>query len=256
MTNFDDLALAYDDAIDWPARLKREMPFILEAFPLSLGNRILDMACGTGRHAVTLAEKGYSVEAFDTSKIMIETARNHAVQQSVSVAFSVGDMLEISDKYSGPFEGILCLGNSLALLPQISDLYQVLLNVAALLSDSGSFVFQTLNFEEIELTGFTTFDTKEGIMRTGEEVVFNRRFEHPTDESDTTTLILTTMIKENGEWVRTQTRQNVLRLNLALITELLNQAELNRFEVFSSYDHKPFERKSSRNIIIHAQPQI
>lgn len=251
MANFDELALAYDDAIDWSARLKREMPFILDA--LSGSGRILDMACGSGRHAVALAENGYRVEAFDTSKMMVVTANDLAEQQSVSVDFSVADMLEISERYAGKFDGVICLGNSLALLPHVSDLHLVMSKVADLLTDNGSFIFQTLNFEEIEATGFTKFDSKEGVLRTGQEVIFNRQFEHPADTSETTTLILSTMIKEDGEWVKSETRQNVIRLSISLLTESLDQAGLKQYDVYASYDKKPFEHETSRSMVIRAK---
>ena len=256
MANFDDLALAYDDAINWSARLKRELPFILNAFSNAESERILDMACGSGRHAVALAEKGYSVEAFDTSTTMITTAKTLAGQRAVKVEFSVGDMLDISEMYTGKFDGILCLGNSLALLPQDSDLQLVLLKVAELLTDDGSFVFQILNFEEIEASGFTKFDSKDGILKTGQEVIFNRQFEHPSDDSETTTLILSTMIREDGKWIHTETRQNVLRLNISLLNELLDQAGLGQFDVYATYDKKPFEPEASRSMVIHAKRTV
>ncbi|MDF1538565.1 MAG: class I SAM-dependent methyltransferase [Candidatus Thorarchaeota archaeon] len=254
MANFDELALAYDDAIDWSARLKRELPFILDAFTDS--RRILDMACGSGRHAVAIAKKGYIVDAFDTSEVMITTAKTLAKQRAAEVEFSVSDMLEISERYTGKYDGILCLGNSLALLPHVDDLRLVLSKVAGLLSDKGSFVFQTLNFEEIEATGFTKFDSKDGSLRTGQKVVFNRQFEHPSDDSETTTLILSTMIMEDGKWVHNETRQSVLRLTISLLTELLGQTGLDRFDVYATYDKAPFEHETSRSIVIHAKRAI
>ncbi len=254
MANFDNLALAYDDAIDWSARLKRELPFLLDAF--SNSRHILDMACGSGRHAVALAKEGYIVDAFDTSDVMVTTARTLAKQRAAEVEFSVGDMLEVTERYAGKYDGILCLGNSLALLPHLDDLRLVLSKVADLLSDKGSFVFQTLNFEEIEATGFTKFDSKDGILRTGQKVVFNRQFEHTSDDCETTTLILSTMILEDEKWVHTETRQSVLRLNISLLTELLDQTGLGRFDVYSTYGKTPFERKTSRSIVIHAKRAI
>jgi len=47
---FDDVALVYDDAINWEARLAREMPFLLAAVGDLKGKTVLDIACGTGRH--------------------------------------------------------------------------------------------------------------------------------------------------------------------------------------------------------------
>ena len=115
MTVFDELALAYDNTIDWTSRLEREIPFIL-ANPFNEKKKsVLDIACGSGRHAVELAKRGFVVSAFDSSQSMIDVARKHAQDSGVDVDFCVSDMLELSTAYSDKFDLVVCLGNSLAL---------------------------------------------------------------------------------------------------------------------------------------------
>lgn len=52
----------------------------------------LDLACGTGRHAIFLAENGWRVTAVDNSPVGIEIARKRAAEKSVEIDFRVADL--------------------------------------------------------------------------------------------------------------------------------------------------------------------
>lgn len=54
--------------------------------------KALDLACGTGRHAVFLAEKGWRVAAVDNSAVGIEIARQRANEKAVEIDFRVADL--------------------------------------------------------------------------------------------------------------------------------------------------------------------
>jgi SAM-dependent methyltransferase len=55
--------------------------------------RALDLACGEGRNAVWLAERGWQVTAIDFSDVAIERARGLAADRGVKVEFRLGDVL-------------------------------------------------------------------------------------------------------------------------------------------------------------------
>ena len=95
MSSFDSLSLVYDRSINWDARLRRELPFILEALSESGGNRVLDMACGSGRHSVALALEGADVIGFDSSASMIQAAKELASKNGVTPKFMVADMTSL-----------------------------------------------------------------------------------------------------------------------------------------------------------------
>jgi len=75
MTLYDTLAADYDRFADWPARLAFELPFLERLFQAHGVQSVLDAACGTGRHALALAQRGYQAAGADTSAPMIERAR-------------------------------------------------------------------------------------------------------------------------------------------------------------------------------------
>lgn len=54
--------------------------------------KALDLACGTGRHANFLAEKGWDVTAVDNSSIGIEIARKRAFEKGLKVNYRVADL--------------------------------------------------------------------------------------------------------------------------------------------------------------------
>lgn len=61
------------------------------------GGRVLDLACGIGRHSVLLSKMGYRVTGFDISPLFIEKAREYAASEKTDMKFIVGDALDITD---------------------------------------------------------------------------------------------------------------------------------------------------------------
>ena len=54
--------------------------------------KALDLACGTGRHAIFLAEKGWRVTAVDNSAVGIEIAKQRAREKEIEVDFHAADL--------------------------------------------------------------------------------------------------------------------------------------------------------------------
>ena len=59
------------------------------------GGRVLDLACGVGRHSIELAKLGYRVTGVDISPLFIQRARELADEAGVDIEFVVGDALEL-----------------------------------------------------------------------------------------------------------------------------------------------------------------
>jgi SAM-dependent methyltransferase len=75
-------------------------------------HRLLELACGTGRHARELEELGYAIVATDYSKDLLAVARNNAKAAGSRVEFRFGDMrtLEVG---GGAFDAVYCLFDSI-----------------------------------------------------------------------------------------------------------------------------------------------
>jgi SAM-dependent methyltransferase len=135
------------------AELRRRHPF----------GSVLDVACGTGLHAVMLAEMGAAVTAADISPAMLERAQARAAAlhlapgdspgASGSIRFLQAPMQELTGLLAGPFDAILCLGNSLPHLLAPADLSAALAGFAGLLAGRGVLVLHLLNYARILARG-------------------------------------------------------------------------------------------------------
>jgi SAM-dependent methyltransferase len=84
---------------DWNERYKRgehaneaPHPLVLRAAAWLAPGRALDVACGAGRHALLLAERGWRVTAVDASSVAIEILQQRAAERGVSVDARVADL--------------------------------------------------------------------------------------------------------------------------------------------------------------------
>lgn len=112
---YDDLGADYDRFVDWTARLAFELP-VLEGLLARYGaRRVLDAACGTGRHAIALAERGYQVLGADLSAGMVAQATANALAAGVEVPFVEAGLGELAVAAPGPFDAVLCLGQDIRL---------------------------------------------------------------------------------------------------------------------------------------------
>lgn len=141
MQAFERGAAYYEVFANSAKRLEREGPWLLERFRRAPGRRALDLACGTGPHALFFAENGAQVTAVDAGAGMIAFAQRH--RSHPNIQYRVGDMRRID---GGPYDFALCLGNSLSLLDAEEQLHQMFQSLAAVLSPGALFAVQVLNY--------------------------------------------------------------------------------------------------------------
>ncbi len=116
--------------------------------------RILDLACGTGAYTLALAKLGYETIGTDLEPQMVDLAKEKAAAQGEAVHFAVGDMSE-PQNLGLSFDGLLCIGNSLAHLTKGDDLARALRAMKGVLRSGGVAVFQVVNFDRILAHGDT-----------------------------------------------------------------------------------------------------
>ncbi|MDB4934229.1 MAG: methyltransferase [Labilithrix sp.] len=92
------------------ADIAREANFIEESLGCEAGATILDLACGTGRHAVELATRGYQVVGFDLSLAMLARASDEAQDRKQKINFVQGDMREMT--FEETFDGVFSWNTS------------------------------------------------------------------------------------------------------------------------------------------------
>lgn len=101
---YDLWASVYDS--DGNPLLALEEPLVDQLLGDVQGLAVLDVGCGTGRHALRLAGRGARVEAIDFSEVMLEKARQKAGADHVS--FRAHDLATPLPFPSGSFDRIVC----------------------------------------------------------------------------------------------------------------------------------------------------
>lgn len=135
----------YDLMVDWTKRFSREGPALVKL--LDAGKRVLDVACGTGRHLAWLASAGLDVAGTDLSADMLVKARNAlsatggpAGRSVPLVRWSMDEPLSDELAPLAPFDGLICLGNSFPHVVEPERVARTLANFRALLRPGGRMV--------------------------------------------------------------------------------------------------------------------
>jgi len=103
---FDGYAQKYMDE-PFTKSTVEEVAFILEELKPKPKSSILDMGCGTGRHSIELAKKGFKVTGVDISSGMLAEARKAARKARVKVSWVRADASVFRSKTR--FDAALCL---------------------------------------------------------------------------------------------------------------------------------------------------
>jgi cyclopropane fatty-acyl-phospholipid synthase-like methyltransferase len=69
---------------------------ILENISVNAGAKVLDMACGAGRHSILFSQKGFDVTAVDLSPMLLQVAEKRAAQEKVKIDFIRSDLRKFS----------------------------------------------------------------------------------------------------------------------------------------------------------------
>jgi SAM-dependent methyltransferase len=103
------------------------------------GQRILDLACGTGTLAVELARQGYDVWGVDLSADMLHQAERKAAQHKQTVQFRRQDMRQL--QLPQQFDLVTCAYDSMNYLLELADIAAVCQRVHQHLDPGGIFYF-------------------------------------------------------------------------------------------------------------------
>ncbi len=144
---FDSHAEAYEDN-PFTKHTAAEVEFFLTLYPLVPGNTVLDVGCGTGRHSIELAKRGFKPTGLDLSQGMLDVARKNAREAGVEVEFIQADATDF--KLETRFDAALCLcEGAVGLIEKGEDAEQhdlaIFRNIAQSLKPNAPFLMTALN---------------------------------------------------------------------------------------------------------------
>ena len=147
-TSFNSLYLKTDgDVFENHRNTVEEVDLLIRSTGLQRDDRILDLCCGQGRHALELARRGFQyVTGLDRSRYLIRLARKRAKQRNLQVSFHEGDIrkFRLGD---GEFDCVCILGNSFGYFERPEDDLTVLEAVKRTLAFGGKLVMDLMDGE-------------------------------------------------------------------------------------------------------------
>lgn len=140
---FENCAESYDKEC-FTQGTKGEVDFIEQEIGFDKTRRILDIGCGTGRHAVELAVRGYNVTGVDLSQGQLNRAKEKAKQAKVTVNFFQADARRLDFNNEFDLVMIICEG-AFPLMETDEMNYQILANARKALKPNGKLILTTLS---------------------------------------------------------------------------------------------------------------
>jgi len=124
-------------------RSEREVDGIVDLLGLEPGDRVLDLACGHGRHAIRLARRGLRVTGFDLSEVFLERARADARTEGLAIDYVHGDMRELP--WEGAFDAVINVFTAFGYLEDDAEDAKALQAVGRALRPGGRLLQETLH---------------------------------------------------------------------------------------------------------------
>jgi 2-polyprenyl-3-methyl-5-hydroxy-6-metoxy-1,4-benzoquinol methylase len=140
---FENYAKKYDTQ-SYVTGTLGEVDFLEKELEFDKTRTILDIGCGTGRHSIELAKRGYKVTGVDLSRSQLQWAQEKAIEAKVSVDFIQKDARNLQCKNCFDVAIMLCEGG-FSLMETDEMNFQILQNAADALKENGKFIFTTLN---------------------------------------------------------------------------------------------------------------
>jgi len=245
---YDALSQQYDYFVNWAQRLEFELPFIERQLQAARARSVLDAACGTGMHAIALAQRGYQVAGADLSAGMIEKARANAAAAGCTGRFVVGEFGRLAPSLGTHFDAVLCLGNSLPHTLTLDSLQATLADFAVLLRPGGLLLLQSRNFDAVLAAG-QRWMPPQGCTRGGEDWLFLRFYDYNPDGTLAFN-VLTLRRPPGGNWSQQVEATQLRPWRRAELVLALETAGFAQLASCGDMQGAPFDLQTSGDLVM------
>ncbi len=240
---FNKIARFYPLLFDESSRLAREGPLLLEILH-RYGQlpRVLDLACGTGVHSRYLVGQHAGVVAMDISPEMLHYSKSREHKSKVN--YVVADFTNLP--FKGQWDFVLCLGNSLCLLPTHKEIKNLFQQVTSILVPNGTFMIQILNYNHADMKQIKTLRTNQK-LNDNEIVTIAKTF---LPDEDVVFLSINYFVKTNGLYSTASEANVLLKLSMPELIALADEAGLSTKAVYGDFQKNDFIEDTSKDLIM------
>ncbi|BDF69826.1 methyltransferase type 11 [Oscillospiraceae bacterium] len=229
-------------AQSWVEDTRRQVDFIVRTLGLTGRARILDLACGFGRHALELARRGFPVVGVDITGAYIGHATRRAEEEGLSARFFCSDIRDFKPEQT--FDAVLSLSDgAIGYLEDEGENLKIFDVISRALRPGGKHFMDVMN------AGYADTHFPCQLWDAGEQGLTLSRFEWDAK----------TRVMLYGQWDRRYgealdrpaiTRGNPTRLyHLAEIRDILHRRDMHIVDTFSDYGGSPLSDGAIQMIV-------
>ncbi|MBN1401473.1 MAG: class I SAM-dependent methyltransferase [Anaerolineae bacterium] len=234
----DDYLFAYGDELT-AARSEAEVAWVIKLLEIDAPMRILDLACGFGRHANRLAALGHQVTGVDYMPEFLDLARQGATELGVHVDYRQGDMRDV--RFEAEFDRVLLLFTSFGYFEDREN-ERVIANMARALKPGGWLMLDVAN-RDTALKDLPPAD----VIEKGGDLLINRFSFDPLTGRFTNRRIV---IRES---VRKDKPFSIRLYSATEMAQLLERAGLGEYRLLDE-DGAPLSSRSRRMVVLARKP--
>jgi SAM-dependent methyltransferase len=232
----DDYLYFYSEVLT-DERAETEAAALAKYLELDRSMRILDLACGFGRHTNRLAQQGHDLLGIDLTPGFLELARQDAQRRGVSVDYRQGDMRRLD--FEAEFDRVILAFTAFGYFSDDENLL-VLKNIARALRPGGLVVFDSHNRDMVMKNLQPAF-----VMEKNGDMMIDRiTFDTLTGLMTNRRIVLRAGLRKDKPFT-------IRYYNPTEITALLHQAGLQLYRAYGGWDGQ--EAGSSMRMVIVAQ---
>ncbi len=240
----------YDSLYCRSENTKAQIKFLKNLFKKNKVKKIIDVPCGTGRHAIELSKIGFSITGIDKGKTMVKYAKNKAEKCGVKVKFIVQDMQKI--KLKEKFDAAIIMYGSLAYLTSNESILKCLLSIKNNLKKNGIVIIEDDNpWQDIVARRLTTVYKIKSADR--KMIVRHKIKVHKENNLMEIMSSYERYIKNKKLQIKADKRPIILRIFSKNELELiLTMAGFKNIKTFGNFSGKKFSSKNYKKIIMTA----
>jgi SAM-dependent methyltransferase len=210
---------------------------IQRSINVEYGGKVLDVCCGSGRHSIEFAKRGFDVMGFDLSEYLIGQAKkmkDELTEKNLRLKFFIKDMRKFN--FGKSIDVAINIFSSFGYFESDPENFKVFKNVHSSLKKNGYFVFDFLNERFLR----NNLVKKDFMMLNGMKVIQERRIENDFVFKD---------IKIGSKIFS----ERIKLYSLESIKKELERTGFNVRKVFGDYFGNTFLKNQSKRFIIIAQ---